>query len=119
LENEISPETIKLMMEMTEGHYALTQEYFQIKACLLGLPKLKNYDLYAPLPKNKKDIPFETARSLLLQSFQEFHPLFGRIAKKFFEKRWIDGRPGRESTGAFCSGMTFLHPCILLNYTEI
>ena len=119
LENEIRPETVDLMMEVTEAHYFLAQEYFQVKACLLGLPKLRNYDLYAPLPSSPKKIPFEEAKGLLLQSFQEFHPLFGRIAGEFFENRWIDPPPRKgKYGGAFCSGMTpSLHPYILLNYT--
>ncbi len=119
LENEIRPETVELMMEVTEAHYPLAREYFQVKACLLGLPKLRNYDLYAPLPSSPKKIPFEEARGLLLQSFQGFHPLFGRIAGEFFENRWIDAPPRKgKYGGAFCSGMTpSLHPYILLNYT--
>jgi oligoendopeptidase F len=119
LENEIRPETVDLMMEVTETHYSLAQEYFQVKACLLGLPKLKNFDLYAPLPSSPRKIPFEEARGLLLRSFQGFHPLFGRIAGEFFENRWIDAPPRKgKYGGAFCSGMTpSLHPYILLNYT--
>jgi oligoendopeptidase F len=119
LENEIRPETVELMMEVTEAHYSLAQEYFQVKACLLGLPKLRNYDLYAPLPSSPKKIPFEDARGLLLQAFRGFHPLFGRVAGEFFENRWIDAPPRKgKYGGAFCSGMTpSLHPYILLNYT--
>jgi len=119
LENEIRPEAVELMMEVTEAHYPLAREYFQVKACLLGLPKLANFDLYAPLPSSPKKIPFDEARNLLLQSFQRFHPLFGRIAGEFFEKRWIDAPPRKgKYGGAFCAGMTpSLHPYILLNYT--
>jgi oligoendopeptidase F len=119
LENEIPPETVERMMEVTESHYPLAQEYFQVKACLLGLPKLKNSDIYAPLPGGKKEIPFAEARSLLLDSFREFHPAFGDISREFLEKRWVDGaiRKGKHG-GAFCAGMTpSLHPFILLNYT--
>ena len=119
LENEIRPETVELMMEVTESHYSLAREYFQVKACLLGLPKLKNFDLYAPMPGAKKGAPFEEAKSLLLQSFREFHPLFGEIAGEFFEKRWIDARIRKgKYGGAFCAGMTpSLHPFILQNFT--
>jgi oligoendopeptidase F len=119
LENEIRPETVELMMEVTESHYSLAQEYFQVKACLLGLPKLKNFDLYAPMPGGKKELPFNEAKGLLLQSFREFHPLFGEIAVEFFEKRWIDARISKgKYGGAFCAGMTpTLHPFILQNYT--
>jgi oligoendopeptidase F len=119
LENEIRPETVDLLMDLTEKNYPLAQEYFQIKACLLGLPKLKNSDLYAPLPGGKRDLDFSQARELLLNSFQRFHPRFGEIAREVLDKRWIDAevRQGKYG-GAFCSGLTpSLHPCVLLNYT--
>jgi oligoendopeptidase F len=119
LENEIRPETVELMMGVTENHYSLAQEYFQIKSCLLGLPKLKNCDLFAPLPGAPREMSFEEAKSLLLKSFTRFHPLFGRIAGEFFERRWVDAeiRKGKYG-GAFCSGLTpSLHPYLLLNFT--
>ncbi len=119
LENEIRPETVELMMSVVENQYPLAREYFQVKACLIGLPKLKNSDIYAPLPGAKKEVRFDEAQDLLLRSFAEFHPLFGEIAGKFLEKRWVDApvRKGKYG-GAFCSGMTpSLHPYILLSYT--
>ena len=119
LENELRPETVDLMMEVTENHYSLAQEYFQTKACLLGIPRMKNSDIYAPLPGSEKKIGFEEAKALLLKSFQQFHPLFGKIANESFERRWIDAgvRKGKYG-GAFCSGLTpSLHPYLLLNFT--
>jgi len=119
LENEIRPQTVELMMQVTEDHYSLAREYFRVKACLLGLPKLKNSDLYAPLPGGKKELSFQEAQFLLVDSFRQFHPRFGEIAQEFFEKRWIDAevRLGKYG-GAFCSGLTpSLHPYLLINYT--
>jgi len=119
LENEIRPEVVDLMMGVTESHYPLAQEYFQIKACLLGLPKLKNSDLYAPLPGGHREIPWPAAKDLLLRSFGGFHPLFGRIAGEFFEKQWVEARIRKgKYGGAFCSGLTpALPPYLVLNYT--
>ncbi|MBM4332516.1 MAG: M3 family oligoendopeptidase [Deltaproteobacteria bacterium] len=119
LENEIPPETVDLMMEATENHYSLAREYFQVKTCLLGLPRMKNSDLYAPLPGGNREMSFEKAKSLLVESFHRFHPRFGEISQEFFEKRWIDAelRKGKYG-GAFCSGMTpSLHPYLLMNFT--
>ncbi len=121
LENEILPEVVDRMMEVTETHYPLAQEYFQVKACLLGLPKLKNTDLYAPLPGARKKVTFGDSQEILLRSFQGFHPLFGEISEKFFTNRWIDAqvRKGKYG-GAFCAGMTpSLHPVILMNFTGL
>jgi oligoendopeptidase F len=119
LENEIRPEAVELMMGATEKYYPLAQEYFQIKACLLGLPKLKNCDIYAPLPGGHRQIPFPEAKDLLLGSFGRFHPLFGQIAGEFFDQEWVDAKVHKgKYGGAFCSGLTpSLHPYILLNYT--
>ncbi len=119
LENEIRQETVDLMMDATERHYPLAQEYFQIKACLLGLPRLKNSDIYAPLPGKTQRVTFDEARELLLKSFLSFHPLFAEIAGEFFQRGWVDAalRKGKYG-GAFCSGMTpSLHPYVLMNFT--
>lgn len=119
LENEISPEIVSLMMEITENSYPLAQEYFRIKARLLGLPKLKNTDIYAPLPGGDKKITFAQARDLLLQALYHFYPPFGEIAKEFFVQKWIDAEIRRgKYGGAFCSGLTpSLHPYLLMNFT--
>jgi oligoendopeptidase F len=119
LENEIRPETVELMMGVTESFYPLAQEYFQLKACLLGLPKLKNCDVFAPLPGSLREMSFPEAKALLLKSFSRFHPRFGRIAREFFDGRWVDAQIRRgKHGGAFCSGLTpSLHPYILLNFT--
>jgi oligoendopeptidase F len=119
LENEINPETVELMMQVTENHYSLAREYFQLKACRLGLPKLKNTDLYAPYPGGGKKLSFQEAQLLLVDSFRQFHPRFGEIAQEFFRKRWMDTevRQGKYG-GAFCSGLTpSLHPYLLINFT--
>jgi len=119
LENEIRPEIVSLMMEITENSYPLAQEYFRLKASLLGLPKLKNTDIYAPLPGGDKKISFDQARDLLLQALQDFYPPFGEIAKDFFAQKWIDAEIRRgKYGGAFCSGLTpSLHPYLLMNFT--
>ncbi len=119
LENEIRPETVDLMMAVTEANYPLAQEYFQIKACLLGYPRLKNSDLYAPMPGEQRKLTLVEARELLLHSFHNFHPLFGKVAGEIFNRRWIDAQPRRgKYGGAFCSGLTpSLHPLLLMNFT--
>ncbi len=119
LTNELSHEAIEEMMHVSETHYPLAQEYFTIKARLLDVAKLKNSDVYAPLWDVKKTIPFDEARSLVLEAFSNFNGEMGRIAQGFFDERRIDSeiRPGKTS-GAFCAGLTpRLAPYVLMNYT--
>lgn len=120
LDNEVRPETVDAMMEATERHYELARRYFRLKAKLLGLPKLRNTDLYAPLDDTPTRVPFEEARTIVLDAFTAFAPEFGALARDFFERRWIDAavRPGKR-LGAFCASLgPDTNPWVLLSYTE-
>jgi oligoendopeptidase F len=119
LSNDIEPQTVEAMMQAVERHYTVAQEYFRLKAQLIGVDKLKNTDLFAPLAADSEKIPFSEARSLVLTAFGTFSSRFAAIAEDFFEKRWIDAevRAGKRS-GAFCASLSpNHHPYVLCSYT--
>jgi oligoendopeptidase F len=120
LDNEVEPGTVDAMMDATERRYHLARRYFRSKARLLGLARLKNTDLYAPLESSAVRVPFDEARSLVVDAFTAFSPEFGGLARDFFERRWIDAeaRPGKR-LGAFCASLgPDSNPWVLLSYTE-
>jgi len=118
LANEIAPQTVEAMMQAVERHYPLAQEYFRLKARLLGLDRLKNTDLYAPIAAEAEQLTFSQAQSLILTAFGRFNEQFAALAADFFHKRWIDAevRAGKRG-GAFCAAFTPTHhPYILSSY---
>ena len=118
LSNEIAPHTVEAMMQAVERHYSLAQEYFQLKAELLGLERLKNTDLYAPIETAPEEISFAEAQDLILTAFGKFNPQFAALAGEFFHKRWIDAevRAGKRG-GAFCAALSPQHhPYVLCSY---
>ena len=118
LANEIAPETVEAMMNAVEQHYPLAQDYFGLKARLLGLDHLKNTDLYAPIEAEAEEISFPQAQSLILTAFGRFNEQFAALAADFFSKRWIDAavRAGKRG-GAFCAAYSPRHhPYILCSY---
>ena len=119
LSNEIAPPTVEAMMRAVERHYPLAQEYFRLKAELLGMERLKNTDLYAPIETAAEEIPFADARDLILAAFGNFNEQFATLAEEFFQKRWIDAevRAGKRG-GAFCAALSPAHhPYVLCSYT--
>jgi len=119
LDNEVRPETVDAMMAETERHYHLAQRYFRLKATMLGLPQLKNTDLYAPIAEPPARMGLDQARMLVLDAFYGFDAGFGALAQDFFDQRWIDAdvRPGKR-LGAFCASMSpRTNPWVLLSYT--
>jgi oligoendopeptidase F len=118
LANEIAPETVAAMMYAVEQHYPLAQDYFDLKARLLGLDRLKNTDLYAPLEAEAEEIAFSQAQALILAAFGRFNEQFAALAAEFFHRRWIDAevRAGKRG-GAFCAALSpRYHPYILCSY---
>jgi len=120
LANETDPETVAKLMEVTEANYRLAQDYFRLKQKLLGLDEMKNTDIYAPLPRAARRIPFAEAKAMVLDAFRGFSAEMAVCAEAFFRERRIDVFPAPgKSGGAFCAGMSpGLSPYILLNYTE-
>jgi oligoendopeptidase F len=48
LGNDLPDEVIDTLLKVSEKNTALFQRFFQLKARLLGVKKLRRYDIYAP-----------------------------------------------------------------------
>ena len=120
LSNEIDQVAVERMLEVTEANYPLAHRYFELKAQLLGLPRLQLHDQYAPVSVTLPSCSFPQARQVVLEAFHAFSPQFAEIAERFFVEAWIDAevRPGKQG-GAFCASPSpLLHPYILCNHTD-
>jgi oligoendopeptidase F len=117
--NEIEAPVVERLMAVSEANYPLARDYFRIKAGLLGLAKLKNTDIYAPIGNESRSYTFSEAKELVLGAYRAFNPAYGPVIEAFFSERRIDvlPRPGKGG-GAFCMGMTpSLPPYVLMNFT--
>jgi oligoendopeptidase F len=117
--NEIEATVVERLMAVSEANYPLARDYFRLKAGLLGLPKLKNTDIYAPIGSESRSYTFAEAKEMVLGAYRAFNPAYGPVIEAFFSERRIDvlPRPGKGG-GAFCMGMTpSLPPYVLMNFT--
>ncbi len=117
--NELSSEVVERLMTVTEENYFMAHDYFRLKAKLLGMEKLKNSDIYAPLPDIHRNYPLDEAKQLVLEAYRKFNPEYLPLLEAFFEEGRIDThpRPGK-SGGAFCMGISpETPPFLLLNHT--
>jgi len=117
--NEIPDEAVEHLMNVTEANYGLAQDYFRLKAGMLGMDKIRNCDMYAPVAESEKQFTFDEARDLVVSSYDRYDPDFGRIVKAFFDERRVDVLPRTgKSGGAFAMGISpSSPPFLLLNYT--
>jgi oligoendopeptidase F len=119
LANELPLAVVERLLEVTEANCHLAQGYFRLKAELLGVPRLKNSDIYAPISSTDRRYTFDEAKQLVVEAYAAFHPPYAAIIEAFFSEGRIDAlpRPGKGG-GAFCMGITpQLPPYVLLNFT--
>ncbi|MEE9251835.1 MAG: M3 family oligoendopeptidase [Thermodesulfobacteriota bacterium] len=119
LDNEIDSETLEALLKATEAGYDLVHKYYRLKRKLLGVQKFYDYDRYSPVFPEKRTVPFEEGKEVILESFESFSPQFSNIASEFFDKNWIDAelREGKRG-GAFSHGtVPSVHPYVFMNYT--
>jgi oligoendopeptidase F len=119
LSNEASDESVMALIEAVRGRYDIPQRWYALKARLLGLPRLADYDRSAPVVPEDVSYGFGEARDLVLDTYTSFSPKAGEVTRRFFEERWIDApiRPSKRG-GAFCAyTVPSVHPYVMLNYT--
>lgn len=119
LANEATDAQVKALIEAVTGRYDLVGRFYGLKARMLGVDELYDYDRYAPIDTDEPLIDWDGARDLVLDAYADFAPELADLARTFFDESWIDAAvsPGKQG-GAFASSTTpALHPYVLLNYT--
>ncbi len=119
LSNEASDESVMALITAVHGRYDIPQRWYRLKARLLGVEKLADYDRSAPLSTAETSFSYADARDLVLDTYEQFSPQAGAVTRRFFEENWIDA-PVREHKrgGAFCAyTVPSVHPYVMLNYT--
>ena len=119
LSNEASDESVMALIQAVRGRFDIPQRWYRLKAKLIGVDRLADYDRSAPVLREDVTYSFAEARDLVLDTYQSFSPVAGEITRRFFDEHWIDGPPRpHKRGGAFCAyTVPSVHPYVLLNFT--
>jgi oligoendopeptidase F len=121
LSNEASDESVQALIDAVRARYELPRRWYRLKAQLLGIDKLADYDRMAAVTQDDEKVGWTEAKDLVLDAYASFSGDLGSLVQRFFDESWIDGpvRPGKRG-GAFCSyGVPSVHPYVMLNYTHL
>jgi oligoendopeptidase F len=120
LANEASDESVRALIEAVRRRNEIPRRWYRLKARLLGMDRLADYDRMASVTEDEVSFPYSRAREIVLDCYGSFSPELGTLAKRFFDERRIDApvRPAKRG-GAFCAGtVPSEFPYVLLNYTS-
>src|SRR5205814_3648544 len=119
LDNEASDESVRALVAAVQARYDITQRWYALKARVLGLDRLADYDRMASMASEESEFGWREARELVLDAYGSFSSELEGAAHRFFDEAWIDApvRPGKRP-GAFCAyTVPSQHPYLLLNWT--
>jgi oligoendopeptidase F len=120
LSNEAADESVAALIAAVRARYELPRRWYRLKARLLGVPRLADYDRMAAVTEDEVTYTFAQAREIVLDCYSSFSGELGAVAKRFFDGHYIDApvRPAKRG-GAFCaSAVPSVHPYVMLNYTS-
>jgi oligoendopeptidase F len=120
LSNEASDESVAALVAAVRGRYALPQRWYRLKARILGVERLADYDRAAPVVAEDEKFAWADATDLVLDAYGSFSERLEREARAFFDENRIDApvRPNKRG-GAFCAyTVPSLYPYVMLNWTS-
>ncbi|MDX6691460.1 MAG: oligoendopeptidase [Solirubrobacteraceae bacterium] len=119
LSNEASDESVQALLSAVRNRYEIPRRWYRLKAELLGVDRLADYDRMAAVTHDDVPVDWEDAKELVLDTYAAFTPQLGDPARAFFDDHRIDAPPRPAKRGGAFAAYTVPseHPYLMLNYT--
>ena len=120
LSNQASDESVQALVDAVVDRYDIPQRWYRLKARLLGVERLCDFDRNASVASVEESFTWSEATEIVLDSYGSFSGELADVVRTFFDHNWIDApvRPGKRP-GAFCAyTVPSVHPFLLLNWTS-
>jgi oligoendopeptidase F len=119
LSNEASDESVQALVDAVQSRYELARRWYRVKARLLGVDRLADYDRMASVSSDDVEIGWEEGRGIVRDSFASFSDRAAEVFDRFVDERWVDVPPREGKRGGAFSAPTVpeVHPYVMLNYT--
>lgn len=116
--NHVPDEAINTLMDVCTKNRTIFQDYFKTKARLLGVEKLRRFDLYAPVDATESKYSYEEAQAMILEIYHNFSPTFSANAKKVIDAQHVEAAlSATKRGGAFATTITpSVIPYVFMSY---
>lgn len=116
----IPEEVYDNLIDVVNEYLPVVHKYIALRKKLLGVDKLKMYDVYVPLIEvPKRVVPYEEAIKIMKEGLAPLGEEYITRLSRGVEAGWIDVYENEGKTsGAYSFGSYDSMPYILLNYTD-
>jgi len=116
--DDIDSQVVDVLVDAVSKRYDISARYYELKAKLLGVPKLKYYERNVSLGNLNKKFTYQKAVELVATTFDDLDPEFAQIFRKMIKNGQVDVYPKKgKYSSAFCTSKRHTDPVyILLNF---
>lgn len=120
LGDDIDTDVVNAMLAAVEDKFELSKKYYELKAKLLGVPKLAYHERGVEYGNIDKTFSYEDSVALVKKVFSSLDGEFVEIFNQLIENGQVDVFPRKgKSGGAFCvADLPSLPTFVMLNHTN-
>ena len=119
LSNEATDASVEALVSAVVKRYEIARRWYRLKARILGLDQLADFDRMASLAESSEQVGWAEAAEIVVDSYRSFSPVLADGARRFIDEGWIDAPAvAGKRPGAFCAyTVPSHHPYVFLNWT--
>ena len=119
LANEASDDSVQALVDSVVARYDIPQRWYTLKAKILGVDMIADYDRAASVATAEAQIPWSVATETVMDAYSSFSGELAGVVQRFLRGNWIDAPASTgKRGGAFCAyTVPSHHPYVLLNWT--
>jgi oligoendopeptidase F len=108
------------VLERFRANLPVWHRWFSLRARVLGVPRLRHYDMWAPLSAGTVTVGFDEAVDLISNALAPLGAEYVDAARRgCTTERWVDVYPNKgKRSGAFSGGSPGTLPFIMMSYTD-
>ncbi len=120
ISDDIGSDIVDALVDTVSGRFAMAHRFYELKARLLGLKKLKYHERNIEYGDIVKRYPYKTSLVLVDRVFKRLDREFSEILSVFIKNSHFDVYPRKgKGSGAFCAHHLSSQPTyIMLNHTD-
>ena len=117
-EQHIPPQVFHNLLATFKKNLPTWHRYWRLRKKALGVESLRTYDIWAPLTREARAIPFEEAVEWICAGLAPMGQDYVDVVRRAcLQERWVDVMPNRgKREGAFSSGTPGTYPFIVMSY---
>jgi oligoendopeptidase F len=118
--NNVPEQVFHNLIQTTRKHLPVWHKYWRVRREALKQDDLREYDIWAPLTRERAKIPYEQAVEWICEGLAPLGNEYVSTAKRgLLEQSWVDVYPNLNKSGAqFSSGSKGTHPFIVMLYED-